>query len=571
MSAADASALPENASASPTPDQGRRTWQLRRPVLNPMTYKELTQGARSGAFVALFFLLMVCGLTITLFGPLLGSIDQRPAGKAVFALLASALHIYGLIVGVRAFMATGKEIENKTFELYALAGMTPEKMVLGKATTAFYIFFFGLSCLAPFMFASYFMRGLDFRAIYQVLAVLILLHVQYLMAMTLAGMTRAQKRYKVGVILLALGGSLFLMFYGLTAIFWVLENPLSSPAGGVLMALSLGMSGFGVATWDVVTGLAAFHLFCFLIMFYWSCHVACSETDSREHILKFLLLFFYIFINYLILLFEFPELYLGFYYFFWYCFLGYGLLFWINREDVPIIVRNKAERGWLPTRLALRLFEPGRLGTARCLFLMAVAAFVAPLARAIFVSLPAPSSRVFSSYTEEQVIAITLTLPGLGLFLLAIADTALGTLRAQRINPPLRRATTLLAWGFIATLTAVFATVFSGSSGGGFGDHPLVATLGLTATPFLTPWAVSHLMEKSDKLAWTICGAFGVAGMFLIMMDARRVVRERFERRGEIGRELMETLRREGNLPSMMQSAAPPRQRRSFSQLDGPD
>src|SRR5690606_30864003 len=102
----------------------------------------------------------------------------------------------------------------------------------------------------------------------------------------------------------------------------------------------------------------------------------------------------------------------------WLIFLGYGVVFWINREDTPIIYRNRLAglQGWRAA--ALRFLRPGRASACWNLWAMALVhalAFVSLLP-----SLNAVQPRWFRIAPGSVFVAAALPLAGL--FMLATGD-----------------------------------------------------------------------------------------------------------------------------------------------------
>lgn len=508
--------------------------------MNPMMFKELSQGVRNKGFIGLFFLLLFSGLAIVVTVPLLAGTGQDNApGRATFASLMFCLHVYGLAMGGRMLFLTFKEVENKTFDLYALSGMSPERMVTGKLMTTCYTYFFGLCCLAPFMFSSYFMRGLDFRIIFAAIAVDAILNVQYFAGCVLIGMSRAYAKHKFLLMALTVGLGIGMIIYAFV-LFGFLLSPFALSDPFDLFALA----GFDSEIFSVATFAAtATHLLALVLAFYWSCHVVCPETDSREHMLKLLLFLLFIVATFLSQLVEHREGFMALTYILWYLFLGYGWFFWVNREDVPIIPRNHLERSAPWKRALLRLFEPGRRGSARGLVLMAIGSATIVMTYQ-FTELPdmaglrnraSASSWTHLTQVDEKSIAMALGLPALGLFLLVAWDAALGMFRPLQRNYALRRSAILLTWGMIAVV-AIFLIAIVFSRNTGLDQHPVTIVLGLFATPILTPWALDPVFNSNIGTYLTL--TLGLAGLAIMYMDSRRIAADAIARRGDLGHDL---------------------------------
>jgi hypothetical protein len=440
--------------------------------LNPMMFKELTQGVRNRAFLSLFFSLMSCGLLTVILG---ASWGDAASGPWVFGFLVIGLHVYGTALGVRALLLTTGEMENKTFDLYTLAGMTPEKMARGKLFTMWYAYFFGLSCLAPFMLSSYFMGGLDFLSIFAVLGCVTLAHLYYYMICSLAAMARGLSKSRT---LILVGYGLGVLFFGFMGIGGISEYAFDNSGRELLEIKGLQWVGFSFYT------LA--YILTYFGMFYISCQLMCPETDTREHVLRGLAT-----IGWLALLGVYMAMeisgdssfgeWLAVY---WLCFLAFGLVFWINREDMPIIVRNqwRGYKGW--QRATLWLLEPGRRGAARHMVILWAVAIIALLCWEILGLQSSKRLYSYATYSAWKAVLLPITI----MYFLVISDWLARQVRVIGAKPATRRVAVGAAWALIA-LAMILGLTFAQGGNLDPTQDPMIHGAGIFLTPMLTLYA----------------------------------------------------------------------------------
>jgi len=130
----------------------------------------------------------------------------------------------------------------------------------------------------------------------------------------------------------------------------------------------------------VIGGILIFFVFYIqicLFLFYFCCHSISGTNDSREMPLK--LIFFTLYLSWMGLTFwlslnkisSHNEAFFYLIYFpLFFILLALGLLFFYNRMDVPIIVKNRCAAGRRLFRPVYFLFQPGAGGTARLILLL---------------------------------------------------------------------------------------------------------------------------------------------------------------------------------------------------------
>ena len=129
--------------------------------INAMLFKDLTQGIRNKTFIGTFFGLLGLSALISFLVITSSSRSTTADGGAAFMALCGVIYFYIIYLGARCRGLIARDINHRTMELLLLSGMLPEKSVIGRLLTVLYQLFFGLCCVIPFMFAAYFLGGLD--------------------------------------------------------------------------------------------------------------------------------------------------------------------------------------------------------------------------------------------------------------------------------------------------------------------------------------------------------------------------------------------------------------------------
>jgi len=347
---------------------------MRQPGLNPMIFKEVTQGTRSNGFLT-FFLMLLGVSWLSLFLIVAYQPDQAYRGgwdgHDLAMILLFFAYVFGLVVGSRSFQITVSEVENRTIELYLLAGMSPERFVMGKLLTCATMFGFGLSVILPFILSAYFLSGLD----PVVLAAMIYLTLMFLGAFFAASVTLALVRSMLHAKSIVTIG----YFIGICSAFFMGISFIAASDRQSMLAFTMGIrwmfSGiFGISggadPWLAFLLVHGIYLLVLGILFVWSCHLICPESDGREAPLKALCTL----VLGAIVIWAFYTSdqtglrVLGGAYTFG--ILAMGLLFWGGVTPVGLMpaLRVKQARG--PLRVYYFLFEPGLRGTLRLLLIL---------------------------------------------------------------------------------------------------------------------------------------------------------------------------------------------------------
>jgi len=343
---------------------------------NAMLYKDLTQWIRARTFLTLFIGLLLAGeATAVIFA--YSQIQDAPAGQIAFYILVAILAGYGLLIGLGGLTLTAREFANRTFELYALSGMSLEKMVFGKFSSMMAQFLFGFFCLVPFMFFSYLLGGLDF---FDVLGTILMGALAapplFLITLVLAFLRRG----KGGNVLLRVG-LVLVAVYAVPAIFsgfffYRVTRGFASGGGGPAALIAWLLSFKSDAIVSVLVFLAFYIQGC-LLFFYICCHGISPAVDSRETPVK--LLTATICLSWMGLIGAMARLAPGggggeppMYglvpvYF---VLLLQGLLFFYTPLKVPCMAAGRHARARAAVRWILWLFAPGPRGTIRATLLI---------------------------------------------------------------------------------------------------------------------------------------------------------------------------------------------------------
>jgi len=496
---------------------------FRKPELNPMLFKEICQGVHNSTFIMTFFLLLTGGLAAMILGPLMideyNTRSSGPSGATVAGLLLGCLHLYGVAIALRTLAMTTKEFDNRTFELYALAGLSPERMVLGKISIQACTFLFGLSALAPFILSAYFLGGVDVLALFWVFVSVLVLNLHLFMVTGVVALSKAVPHLR-GFLMLGFGvGLIFFIGTGLSMITWGLGSGRSTDI------LSMLLLGFQPGTWEMFWPIS-FHLLALITTFVVATHFLCPESDSREHWIKGLFLIVNLMMLAIMTVYTSDETIAFYSYTSYIGFLALGLLFYVNQEVVPVMVRNRARNSWYILRVLRIVLEPGRFGTAILLmFLMGLNTFV------VLVIVPSGVFTVLSSFTYSMFHAVNqaLTLPAWGVLTIVLSDRFTRTVPAWRNDPALRRTAICVSWALIALAYVIVNFSFHGNNV----TNEKFTIIGALLSPVLMLIDDKALSALSKTpIVWLI----GLIGSSIILiLDARRVALTRSKQSALVG------------------------------------
>jgi hypothetical protein len=345
---------------------------------NPMLYKDITQWLRQKGFGLLFMLLLFLGEAVSILIASL-SLEEGSAGPATFMTLSVILVVYGIIVIFMSTTHTMREYKDGTFELYELAGLSLEKMIFGKFVAIASEFLFGFFALAPFLFFSYQLGGVDFTVILTVLGGIgLAVPIAAVSSIAFAFMNRKKGKSVGSVFGRILIGLVIFIAFNYVVVFIVLilgSSSFFSSGGSFVKRL------FEFDTDAIFASLAFLYIYIlgWTLFFFIGCHRISPKCDTRETAIKFLT--FLIACSVVvksaydfalsndktdlrlgaILLFIMP--------------LVTGLMFVFGRAKPPRMAIKRRDAAKLAfSRWVYFLFESGAKGTQRTLFLYTLAA-----------------------------------------------------------------------------------------------------------------------------------------------------------------------------------------------------
>jgi hypothetical protein len=395
------------------------------------------------------------------------------------------------------------------------------------------------------MFACYFMGGLDFRGIFASLFWLSLAHVFLFMSCSFAAMTRGLSKSRT-LVLLAYGiGMLYFVFGGIAMIgYFVLDNNIDE------------LIDFSGDDFIGLFFLALAYLVAFFAMFYSCCHLMCPETDTRESHLR-------VFgsLGWLGLLMaiaadaeffsgnEFASFTFLAFFFYW----GFGMMFWVNREDIPVIWRNRYQKNSRFTRALAWLFEPGRRGATRNMVAMGLMNAAVCALGALFFNWWAPGP-YHRGASDDQVLAFAL-MPFTAFYFLIVGDWLARRIAPLAKTPATRRAGAGAFWAFLG-ITFLVAMVISDPNFDVDND-PLAQRAGLVLTPILT-WTLYSYSIGFSALEFIVFAGLQIVFVFFYLgSDYRRLGRQMKANISE-RRELVEEPAAEEPAPSSDKKPAAP-------------
>ena len=342
---------------------------------NPVVYKDLIQNLRSKIFTISFFGSIT--LVELIYIPFLLSEGRgnSKAGEHFILFLGICFYAFIAITTQRRASITQQEIQSKTFDMFLMGGMTPEKIVKGKLSGLYCTFFFLLSCLLPFMAAGYFLGGIDFLSIFALVIHLLVVSLPFFLTTIIFSFLPSKKT----ATLLIHGSSIFLGIFGFALMAFGAHGMLREMKHSLLAlfyntrtnTLYFSLESLGMALFFI----ALYYLIC-RALFYIATHMLCFKIDSREEKIKssyfFLVILFLIFAS-----FTHPstrglqEMLIMYFY----TILPLFLLFYSEENDLPTMVQLRKETStW--NRLHITLFGPGINAHLRFFFLTTIFVFI---------------------------------------------------------------------------------------------------------------------------------------------------------------------------------------------------
>jgi hypothetical protein len=474
---------------------------------NAMLYKDITQWLRNRTFLVLFIGLLALGEVVSV---ICMSVPGREgaAGPLAFRFLTALVSLYGLVVVATGFTATAREFSNRTFELYELAGMSLERMVLGKAISIMAQFYFGFFCIVPFMFFAFLLGGLDFGLIGRSsLNGVVWAPVGSLVALALAFSVRFKRISVLGRIML-----FFLVL-------WIVPGFILRLAMGAhfMHPVGAGTGTFSVfsltSTDDIVLRVALYVQFC-LWLFYVCCNSIAPPQDSREQQVKFLT--FSLILNWAALIAcsssSIPVAIVAIPLFIAFCLVG--AVFFPNRMGPPPVVVNRARRTrGFTVRCFNWWFAPGAMGTLRTLLLFYLFSVV------LYQSVDASWASWGPAGRDDLALAsLPLEVP----FFLFLSPILLMPIRFVRQRYKVLRAFTICWWALVGVgLLLLFAMYKSNdllAHGSAFeGVRALTAYAAFALSP-VSSWTIGiHYhpgFEDGVGPYRHVLGALGMAGLY---------------------------------------------------------
>lgn len=250
---------------------------------NAMLFKDVTQWLRRKTFVLFFIVLIALAEASVLMLAMVPTSEQQKTGAILFGILAAILGIFTLIIAIQANMLTSREFKDRTFELYALSGMSLERMVWGKFISMIGQFLFILFTLAPFMFVAFLMRGLDFYSVFAtLLTILFFVPLIYIVSLLLAFLARR----KAVSALVRLAAVLLPLFLAQSALVYLFGISVTGGGTSGPVALLKGLLAFNSEAWTAFGLMLLYYFQIFLFLFYAACNAISPPSDTRDTALK---------------------------------------------------------------------------------------------------------------------------------------------------------------------------------------------------------------------------------------------------------------------------------------------
>ncbi|MBN1868767.1 hypothetical protein JW916_15915 [Candidatus Sumerlaeota bacterium] len=494
-------------------------WRLANGVFdNAMLYKDITQWLRNRTFLALFIGLLALGEAVSAICMSLPGEEGR-LGPVAFGFLSATMGLYGFVVIAMGFMGTSREFSNRTFELYEIAGMSLERMVLGKVVSILVQFLFGFFCIVPFMFFAFLLGGLDFGLIGQsALGMVLIFPLIALLSLCIALNVRLKRVSVPARVLLILAALWFIP--GVAIRMAMGSYYLAHHGGGAWGGSAFSLFSLG-NTDDLVLRIALYVQFC-LWLFYLCCNSIAPPQDSREHQVKFLT--FSVSATWVALVgcSNWPAMAPAAIVFLFVASCILGAILFPHRLDPPLMVVNRRKRTrWLTVRLFHYAFAPGSMGTLRTLFLFYLLSVVTYLA--VTESGPSPQELASSSRPLQAP------------FFLFLSPVLLMPFGFARKRYKTLRAVTICYWALVGVGLLILYSIAESPGfrrpGSGYDGHVRAwAALGSLMLSPVSSWVVGTVyrpgFESSLGSYRLVSGAIGLIGLLWIARRCRRAERQ---------------------------------------------
>jgi hypothetical protein len=127
----------------------------------PILVKEVRQGLRAKSFGICFGVLLLTCVIIALNAAVQAGTGE-PVGPKYLALYFAAQSVVCLfVIPFMAYRSMARELEEETWVLLALTGLSARRIAFGKASSSLLQAVLFASCCAPFVLFSYYLQGVD--------------------------------------------------------------------------------------------------------------------------------------------------------------------------------------------------------------------------------------------------------------------------------------------------------------------------------------------------------------------------------------------------------------------------
>lgn len=243
---------------------------------NAMIHKDLTQWLRTGVFACVFLGLLAAGELVSLINAT-GAEQPSEAGASIFHLLGIGLLLHLLIVAWWGAAQTRSEIRSRTFQLYAITGLTQDQVVWGKVASMYVQLLFGVFCLAPYMFFAELLGGVDFFQVIDALLGLLLLALPVFIIALMRGFKKPAP--DIGAMIARMGCMIALFFFGGPILIGILVAIFNAPVPRYSGAFSVTKGLLGLHPETVVAVILSIPIY-FIVNVYLYAFCTSNLVDS---------------------------------------------------------------------------------------------------------------------------------------------------------------------------------------------------------------------------------------------------------------------------------------------------
>ncbi|MBI5544866.1 MAG: ABC transporter permease [Deltaproteobacteria bacterium] len=264
---------------------------------NPIVLQEVRRGLRTRVFSVVFVLLLVSCAVIALIAFGVYEPGSSSVGKGTFVAVFGGLSVVGFfMLPYSAYRSLSREMEDKTWPLLLLTGLSPRRILAGKVgSTALQALLYA-SAIAPFLLFAYLLQGVSLVVVAVVLGASIAWHLFLTVAAVTAATLGETRLVRGAMHFVVLGGLLWGAGAGFgygTAMVMNnsssdLETMLIIAGVGSWLVLSYGLVLFAVAV-SRLTFEADNHAFwprLALLLHFLGCAALCFgiELPTRSHL-----------------------------------------------------------------------------------------------------------------------------------------------------------------------------------------------------------------------------------------------------------------------------------------------